>query len=171
MGQPQVARADEPTLAIWLDYAETEFYPISEIQRIGFEDDTLVVVGTAGSDRYCAESVHRIEFLWDVTSIHDPRDAATFLKVARLFQNRPNPFSPETGIDFELPQAGHAELRVYGVDGRLILTLVDDTQEAGSHSVIWDGIDDAGQRVPGGIYFYQLIAPGVEESRRMILLP
>jgi hypothetical protein len=37
--------------------------------------------------------------------------------------------------------------------------------------VRWDGRDDAGKKVVGGIYFYQMRAPGIEESRRMILLP
>ncbi|MBU1700998.1 MAG: hypothetical protein KJ831_12710, partial [Candidatus Eisenbacteria bacterium] len=37
--------------------------------------------------------------------------------------------------------------------------------------VDWNGLNDAGRKVPGGVYFYNLTAPGIKESRRMILLP
>jgi flagellar hook assembly protein FlgD len=63
------------------------------------------------------------------------------------------------------------KLGIYGVDGRWIRGLVDDVRGAGPHSVVWDGRDNAGRRVPGGVYFYALTAPGIAESRRMILLP
>ena len=170
-GNPGAALADGPTLAIWLAGAETEFHPFDEIQRIGFERDTLVVIGPAGSDRYAAESILRIEFLSDLSRVDDPRSDTDFSLTMHLFQNRPNPFWPQTGIEFELGRAGPVELSVYSVDGRLIRTLVSDRREIGRHTVIWDGRTDAGARAPGGIYFYQLIAPGIEESQRMILLP
>jgi len=48
---------------------------------------------------------------------------------------------------------------------------VAGTREAGRHAVHWDGRDDGGQKVAGGVYFYRLKATGVEESRRMVLLP
>ena len=171
IGGLQPVRADEPMLAIRFVEDESAIYMVSEVQRIGFESDTLVVVTAGGSDHYAADSITRIEFLWGLAGMDDPRDAVSILKAVRLFQNQPNPFSPQTAIEFELPQAGHAELGIYGVDGRLIRVLVNDTRVAGRHSVTWDGRNDAGQKVRGGIYFYQLIAPGVEESRRMILLP
>jgi flagellar hook assembly protein FlgD len=88
-----------------------------------------------------------------------------------LFQNQPSPFSPETRISFDLPQAGPVELVIYGVNGRLIRRLVKDARPAGRHTASWNGRDDAGEKVGSGIYFYQLTALGVEESRRMILLP
>ena len=63
------------------------------------------------------------------------------------------------------------ELSVYSPDGRLVRTLLAEQREAGRHAITWDGADEAGRRVPGGAYFYRLRAPGIEESRRMILLP
>ena len=43
--------------------------------------------------------------------------------------------------------------------------------EAGQHSVIWDGTDDSGKTVSGGMYFYQLkVGKNISESKRMMLL-
>jgi hypothetical protein len=168
---PSPAQADEPMLAIRQAGGESAVCAVSEIERVVFEGDTLLVLRADGSDSYALASIARIEFLWRFSGVTNPEDAAHLLKALHLFQNQPNPFSPETRIAFDLPKAGQVELVIYGVDGRLIRWLVKDTREAGRHTASWDGRDDAGVKVGSGIYFYQLTAPGVEESRRMILLP
>ena len=171
LGAAPPAGADGPILAIELAGGGTAVYPVSEVQRLGFEGDTLVVVKASGSDRYGVQAITKIGFRIDPAGIKDPKDAAALLKAVHLFQNQPNPFSPETQIAFDLPMAGAVELMIYSVNGRLVRRLVKDTREAGRHTAGWDGRDDTGKKVGSGIYFYQLIAPGVEESRRMILLP
>ncbi len=165
------SRADEPWLAIRLTGGESACYPVSEVRRVGFTEDSLVVVGPAGSQSWELEGISKIEFLWDPANSASPAVAAALVKAMHLFQNQPNPFSPETKISFGLPQAGPVELAIYGVNGRLIRRLVKDARAAGRHTASWDGRDDAGKRVGSGVYFYQLTALGVAESRRMILLP
>jgi hypothetical protein len=173
LGAAPPARADIPWLSIRLVGGEMANYPVNDLNRIGFEGDTLVVVHAGGTERYGAATVVRIEFLWSPANsgVNDPRDAAALVKAVHLFQNQPNPFSPETSIAFDLPKAGPVELVIYGVNGRRIRGLVKDTREAGRHAASWDGRDDAGEKVGSGIYFYQLTAAGAAESRRMILLP
>jgi hypothetical protein len=166
------ARADEPMLALRLAGGESAIYAVSEITRVGFEgEETLVVVTGSGSDSYAMETVQRIEFLFYFSSVEDPMEAAGLIDALHLFQNQPNPFSPETQIGFELPRAGKVALAIYAPDGRLVRTLVAGEHLAGRHTVRWDGFNDAGRQVSGGVYFYRLQAPGIEESRRMILLP
>ena len=166
------AHADGPMLALRLTGGESAVYAVGEITRIGFEgDETLVVVTEGGSDSYATEAIQRIDFLFDFSSVEDPTEAAGLIKALHLFQNQPNPFSPETQISFELPRAGKVELGIYAPDGRLVRKLVTGDHLAGRHTVRWDGMNDAGQRVSGGVYFYRLQTPGIEESRRMILLP
>jgi hypothetical protein len=173
LGVAPPARADIPWLSVRLVGGETANCPVTDLHRIDFEGDTLVVVHAGGTERHGAATVVRIELLWSPANsgIVDPREAAALAKAVFLFQNQPNPFSPETSIAFELPTAGPVELVIYGVNGRRIRGLVNDTREAGRHTASWDGRDDAGEQAGSGIYFYRLVAPGVDESRRMILLP
>ncbi|MBN2172335.1 MAG: T9SS type A sorting domain-containing protein [Candidatus Krumholzibacteriota bacterium] len=87
-----------------------------------------------------------------------------------LWQNVPNPFNPATIIDFELPRAGAARLRIFDVAGRLVRTLASGELPAGRHRVRWDGRDGAGKYVASGIYFFRLEAGGHDVTRRMVLV-
>ena len=168
---PPAAGADEPMLAVRQVDGGDAVYAVSEIDRVLFEGDSLLVLRPGATESYALASIEKIEFLWEFSGVTDPRDAAGLLKAMRLFQNRPNPFTPVTKIGFELAEPGRVELVIYSVDGRLIRTLVDEERVAGSHEVAWDGCDAEGKKVAGGVYFYKLAAPGIAESRRMILLP
>jgi len=87
-----------------------------------------------------------------------------------LAQNRPNPFNPETSIEFDLPKPSSVTLRVYSAAGQLIRTIVDKEMPAGSHTARWNARDDRGTPLPSGVYFYELRAGTFEQKRRMILL-
>ncbi|MBW6514551.1 MAG: T9SS type A sorting domain-containing protein [Candidatus Syntrophosphaera sp.] len=87
-----------------------------------------------------------------------------------LGQNYPNPFNPSTTISYQLPASGQVRLDIYNVRGQLVRTLVDAEQNAGSHSVVWNGTDKAGQNVASGIYFYRLSSPGKTLGKRMLLM-
>jgi hypothetical protein len=168
---PQVAESTEQALAVRLARGQGRSYELHEIERIWFSADTLHVATTGGADHHPLEAILRLEFLWDDwTGIETPGNVAGVIEAVHLFQNEPNPFSPETRIAFELPQQGLAALRVYSAHGRLIRTLLEDALPAGPHAVQWDGRDEAGRPVATGVYFYMLDAPGVSESRKMLLL-
>lgn len=88
-----------------------------------------------------------------------------------LEQNQPNPFRESTAITYSVPQEERVELRIYNALGAPVVTLVESVRPAGFHQVVWDGRDRNGNRLPGGIYFYQLTAGERQELRRMVLLP
>lgn len=164
-----VAVADEPVLAIYTTGGYS-CYPITEVEKVEFVEDTLVVVTTGTTDDYPLATIEKIDFSTIITSVKDPELAASLPKILNLFPNQPNPLSTETKIAFRLPEAGHVELKIYDVSGRLVRTLVSNDHTAGFHSAVWDGRDGSGREVAPGVYFYKLAAPGIEESRRMILL-
>ena len=88
-----------------------------------------------------------------------------------LLANVPNPFNPKTEIRYALAAAGDLRLAVYDVAGRQVATLFAGRQEAGLHSVVWNGVDDAGQPVSSGIYFARLItADGTVDTSKLTLL-
>jgi hypothetical protein len=82
----------------------------------------------------------------------------------------PNPARGTTTVSYALARAGHAQLEVYDVSGRLVRRLVDGERPAGAGQTIWDGTDAAGAKREAGIYFVRLLAPGCRETRRLVLL-
>jgi len=85
-------------------------------------------------------------------------------------QNYPNPFNPVTAICYDLPNNGHVLLEIFEPTGRKITTLVNQTLKAGSHTMIWNGRNAAGQPVPSGVYFYRLRSKNFNATRKMLLL-
>ena len=96
-----------------------------------------------------------------------PQSASAF----SLRQNAPNPFNPTTEISFVVPDGGaNVALRVYDITGRLVRTLVEGNEPAGTRTVTWSGENDRGQPVPSGTYFYHLTGPSFSEKKKMVLL-
>lgn len=87
-----------------------------------------------------------------------------------LEQNRPNPFNPTTTIEYSIWAPGRVTLRVYNMAGKLVRTLVNQMQEPGYHDVVWDGSDDHGRQVAGGVYFARMVSGGETKMRKLILL-
>jgi Endonuclease I/Lamin Tail Domain/FlgD Ig-like domain len=86
-----------------------------------------------------------------------------------LHQNAPNPFNPATTIAYELDTTAQVDLQIFDLSGRLVRTLFQGSEEAGSHQKVWRGRDQAGRSVATGVYFYRLQAGGEVETRRMLL--
>jgi flagellar hook assembly protein FlgD len=83
----------------------------------------------------------------------------------------PNPFSGSTRLEFRLPEARHAVLRIFDVAGREVRTLLNGETEGRGRAVTWDGRDDRGRLVAPGTYFGALEADGGAVSRKVIRLP
>ena len=90
--------------------------------------------------------------------------------VFSLGSNYPNPFNPMTKISFSLPEAQNVKLTVYGLDGRKVATLVNESFAAGNHDVVWTGRNDQNQNVASGTYFYRINAGPYSEVRKMTLM-
>jgi hypothetical protein len=86
-----------------------------------------------------------------------------------LGQNQPNPFSDNTTINYSLPEAANLILSIYNVQGKLVRSLYNGPQQAGNHSMDWNGTDDNGNELNAGIYFYQLQTEGFVKTMKMFM--
>ena len=99
----------------------------------------------------------------DATSLEN--DKPTKPNEVYLGQNYPNPFNASTTINYTLRNMDHVKLSVFDITGKLVKTLVNQTQNPGSYSVSFDA-----SNLASGIYIYKLKSGSFEQSRRMILL-
>jgi len=106
---------------------------------------------------YCNDQ----SFVCEITPVKEPLATSRFT----LFDNRPNPFTTETLITYQLEQAGQVRLTIYNLLGQVQEVLIDGLQISGEHTIPWQS--------PGkGIYLYQLEVENEgkwqQQTKRMI---
>jgi hypothetical protein len=87
-----------------------------------------------------------------------------------LHQNYPNPFNPVTTLRYDLPENSLVNIIIYDLLGRQVKTLVNQTQDAGFKSVLWNATNDYGKPVSAGVYLYQIQAGEFVQTKKMVLL-
>ena len=60
--------------------------------------------------------------------------------IVKSFTAYPNPFNPETIIQYTIDDLSRVNLTIFNVKGQKILTLIDKVQEPSVYQVRWDGV-------------------------------
>ena len=92
-------------------------------------------------------------------------DPASSLETYALAQNFPNPFNPETTIEFQLEKPGHTTVSVYNSIGQLVATLINENLASGNYHVSFHA-----ENQPAGIYFYRIQSGDFSATRKMLLI-
>lgn len=93
-----------------------------------------------------------------------------------LLQNYPNPFNPETWIPYKLDKTTNVKIRIYDVNGQLIHNIILGEQVPGDYittekAAHWTGLNNYGERVSSGIYFYQILTDSKKSQiKKMVIL-
>jgi len=90
-------------------------------------------------------------------------------RVLHLSSADPNPFLARTTIHYALPTQADATLQVFDLSGRVVRTLMRESQPAGNYRVEWDGRDDATRHLPAGVYLVRLKAGEGTVSSKIIV--
>ena len=88
----------------------------------------------------------------------------------QLFPNYPNPFNPITNIAFSLAKYSLVNLKIVDIEGRQVRHLLSNGFAAGRHGVSWNGTNDLGKSVAGGVYLCSIMAGESRKSIKMVLL-
>jgi hypothetical protein len=107
-------------------------------------------------------------------------DLVSPISPVTLHQNFPNPFNPNTVIEFTVNNSSDerigselnqiVSIDIFNIKGQLVRSLVNGVFADGVHAVVWNGKDDNGLDVASGIYFYQLHTGDFQTVRKMILM-
>ena len=96
-------------------------------------------------------------------------------KETALMPNYPNPFNPETWIPYQLAEDAVVTLTIYDTSGIMVRRLDLGHQLAGFYesrtaAIYWDGRNDFGEGVAGGVYFYHLSTGDYSAARKMLIV-
>ena len=87
-----------------------------------------------------------------------------------MHNDYPNPFNPITTLRYDLPENSLVTITIYDMLGRRVKTLINQAQDAGFKSVVWNATNDYGKQVSAGIYLYQIQAGEYISTKKMVLL-
>jgi hypothetical protein len=109
----------------------------------------------------------RIRAIVDYEGIEETHTDA---KKTVLMQNAPNPVFKGTTISYTLSENTKVKINIYNIAGKMVRTLVDNTQPVGINKTMWDKRNQNGEIVPSGIYFYILSTEKQSFRKTMIVL-
>jgi hypothetical protein len=132
----------------------TVFGPVVTFEGVTLAEGALYTLGTKN------ESASP---LGNLTNI----DSKTGLPLVFALENAyPNPFNPQTTIEYSLAKISDVKLNVYNALGQVVATVVDvKAQPAGQYKATWNALN-----VPSGIYFYRIHAGKFQAIKKVILL-
>lgn len=87
-----------------------------------------------------------------------------------LHQNYPNPFNRRTTVKYSVSELGPVEVVIYDILGKRIKTLASGRHRPGVYEVSWDGTDNNGTPVPGGMYICQMNARNFSAHKKVLLM-
>jgi flagellar hook assembly protein FlgD len=73
-------------------------------------------------------------------------------------------------MSFHLPATGRVEIIIFDISGRKVVTLLDAAQNAGQHTLTWNGKDANGHAVASGIYLAVVKFQTQMISRKILLV-
>ncbi len=137
-------RADQST-------NNSQWVKLGEFEFSGTNSDKVIISNAGGDENnyVVADAIRFVAIEKEPTSVEDK-----YLIVPegfKLLPSYPNPFNPNTTIKYQIPEAGKVTLKIFDVTGRLVTTLIDGTQNAGSFQYRWNAANAA-----SGIYFLKL---------------
>ncbi len=100
----------------------------------------------------------------------DANDQVVIPEVTALRGNYPNPFNPETNISFDVKSNSDVAIDIYNIKGQKVTRLIEKNFNAGRHTVVWKGQDDAGKNVASGVYFYKMTSGDYTQTKKMMLM-
>jgi hypothetical protein len=164
-GTPGPFPAETPVYAGSINWAEALF----EVNDLTGTVQFRFRFGSDGATALEGWYIDDVEFIGSGSDPSATDEVVPVRLYPEIAQNQPNPFHPATTIRFALPQRSDVRLSVYDPAGRLVRTLVNGAVEPGTHYAVWDGRTESGKLAGSGVYFYRFEAPGVVETRKMVL--
>lgn len=110
------------------------------------------------------------EQTWNVNVAVSNDDNAAVPLITGLVSNYPNLFNPDTTILYSLKEAGKISVTIYDLRGRVVKKLHNAYENAGVHSVTWNGLNSDDQDVASGVYLIRMKSEDGNHTRKITLM-
>lgn len=145
----------------WNDYKTFSSEVMQDV--IGSHDVYLKFKGT-GSDNLFNIQTITYKATKRATAVSDNNYGVIFNDY-KLEQNFPNPFNPETRIEYFIPRESNVSIKVHDILGKEVAILLEGHHKAGDYSVYFNG-----SGLSSGVYFYQMKSDDFVSTKKFVLL-
>ncbi|MBL51153.1 MAG: hypothetical protein CMG57_04265 [Candidatus Marinimicrobia bacterium] len=114
-------------------------------------------------------TTQRVNTFWGNTQLAMDQDAPIAQKF-EVYGNYPNPFNPSTQIKFATEKFSDVQITIYSILGQEVTKLHNGGLDAGTYNISWFGTDHFGNKVPSGVYFYEVRSDNRIQKGKMLLL-
>ena len=114
-------------------------------------------------------TTQRVRTFWANTQL-ELDEEAPLAQTFEVYGNYPNPFNPSTQIKFATEKASDVTITIYSILGQEMTVLQNGILNAGTYNISWFGTDHYGNKVPSGVYFYEVRSDNRIQKGKMLLL-
>jgi len=133
------------------------------------EDGTGRLVFEIDNNCIPDNTTQRVRTFWANTALEVDEEAPLAQKF-EVYGNYPNPFNPSTQIKFATEKSSDVTITIYSILGQEITVLQNGILNAGTYNISWFGTDHYGNKVPSGVYFYEVRSDNRIQKGKMLLL-
>jgi|GEM_PF-4823681 len=121
----------------------------------------------------CPEGWER-DFIFVVTGRYDTPSLFPGLEEEKelrefLFSVFPNMVEDYINIQYVIPRMSRVSIKIYDVTGRMVYKIVEGLRSPGKYTLVWDGTDSKGRRLPKGGYFIEFKAGSIRRIEKVII--
>lgn len=142
------------------EHFQTPGYKISEARGISVDYDGNIII--TENDRGFIRKIARSES----NSLKDSKQDEADIDLLVY----PNPFYSEVSINYTLYNKSVVEIEIFNASGQKIKTLFKAESAIGQNKLTWDGKNDSGALLLGGIYFCTIKANNRKKMKKLFLL-
>ena len=145
-----------------VDDSGWDYDPEYETGRLVFEVDNSCIPDN---------TTQRVNTFWTYDGAAAELDEdAPLAEKFELYGNFPNPFNPYTKIRFATEKFSDVKVTIYSILGEEVAVTHDSELSAGTYDITWYGHDHNGNKVPSGVYFYEVRSDNRIQKGKMLLL-
>ena len=146
----------------WVDDSDADYDAYEGVGRLVFEVDNSCIPDN---------TTQRVNTFWTYDGAGaDLDEDAPLAEKFELYGNYPNPFNPSTKIRFATEKFSDVKVTIYSILGEEVAVTHDGELSAGTYDITWYGHDHNGNKVPSGVYFYEVRSDNRIQKGKMLLL-
>ena len=144
-----------------VDDSGWDFDPQEGTGRLIFEVDNACILD---------KTTQRVNVFGGYNATTDVESDAPIADKFELHGNFPNPFNPVTKIRFSTERESLVKVTIFSILGEEINIVENSQLNAGTYNITWYGKDSKGDKVPSGLYFYEVKSDNRIQKGKMLLL-